>query len=296
MDGYAVPKKHAAVLKRLNRSTMVFTDHGNVSSHVQLEKSAIEAGLKPVFGLEGYCAPENMREMKNQRKWHLTILAANAEGYHNLLKMTSISWELYYYRFPTIIGGVLWAHKDGLVILSGCADSMLACAILGGKGKPPPPEPDIAAGRKIVEKFARQLGENYYIETQYFEELERTRTLNPILADLAREVGVGLAATADVHHPLPEENEMRKILHAAGRGNVGSVEKAEAEWEYDIPGYYPTSDRFVYDRLLGTGLSKAQAKEAILNTATIADLCDVTLPKSGPIKYPIEKADFDPWD
>jgi DNA polymerase-3 subunit alpha len=131
------------------------------------------------------------------------------------------------------------------------------------------------------------LGDRYYLETQAFPELERTRTLNPVYEQLGKELGVQLAASCDVHYPHAEDNEVQKILHTLARGK-GTVSVAEAEWEYDIRLTYPTSDRSVVERLRSTGLSRRGASAAAGATAEIAARCEsYRLPRATDLRYPL---------
>lgn len=293
MDGYATPKTHVERVAELGMEALALTEHGNVSSHVQLEKHALKAGIKPIFGCELYTAPMDMRETKNQRKWHLTAVAATREGYHNLLKLVSRSWEEGFYRWPTVLGNMLVDHHEGIIFTSGCADSKIACDLLGGKGRE---RGDIADARKSIARFRDLLGDRFYLEVQAFPDLGRTKAINPAYEEFSKEFGIPLVATADVHYPFPEDNEMQKILHAAGR-NTGTVAAAEASWEYDIRLTYPLSDREIYQKLRGTGLSKSAAEQAILNSAEIAGRCNVTLEKAERLHYPVEDsiATFKEW-
>lgn len=282
-DGYRSPALHVDRVADLGMNALALTEHGNVSSHVQLEKAALKAGIKPIFGLEAYTGPANMRETGNTRKWHLTMLAMNEVGYRNLMTIVSRSWAEGFYRWPTVSSRMLRDHNEGLIVTSGCADSLLACRLLGGKGEEAKGE---RAARRIIERFRDIFGDRYYLEVQQFPELERTRTLNPWYAKMSARYGVPLVATADVHYPYPEDNEMQLILHAAGRG-AGTVAKQAEGWEYDIRLTYPTSDREARDRLLGTGLSRGQARAALLATEEIASRCSVTLPKADRLRFPL---------
>lgn len=293
MDGYSTPYTHVNRVAELGMEALALTEHGNVSSHVQLEKHAIKAGVKPIFGCELYTAPSDMRETKNQRKWHLTAVASTQEGYRNLLRLVSRSWEEGFYRWPTVLGEMLVDHHEGIIFTSGCADSKIACDLLGGKGRE---RGDIADARRSIERFRDLLGDRFYLEVQAFPELERTKAINTAYEELSKEFAVPLVATADVHYPYPEDNEMQKILHAAGR-NTGTVAAAEASWEYDILLTYPISDLAIYKRLRGTGLSKYAAEQAILNSAEIAGRCNVTLDKAERLHFPVEDsvATFKDW-
>lgn len=292
MDGVGLPKEHANRVAELGGSALAQTDHGNVTGHVQHELGCTKAGIKPIFGCEVYTAPADMREQKNMRKWHMILLAADDVGYKNLMRIVSRSWSEGFYRWPTVLGSMLVEHSDGLIVLSGCADSHLNCVLLGGKGIPAPSDglPRYAAARKVALGYKALLGDRYYLEVQRFPGLERTRTINPIMERLSRDIGVPLVATADVHYPKPEDNELQKILHAAGR-NTGTVAAAEASWEYDILLTHPTGDDEVMRDLIGTGLSRKAAESALAATALIAERCSVQLPKADWLVFPGTRKD-----
>jgi DNA polymerase-3 subunit alpha len=292
MDGYALPEEHVARVAELGMKALALTEHGNVSSHVKLELAAQKHGIKPIFGLEAYTAPGDMREKKNQRKWHQTMLAMDLDGYQNLNKMVTRSWSGEdFYRWPTVTGENLLDNNAGIIVTSGCADSLLACSLLGGKGIE---EGDYDSAVKVLKRFKRIFGDRYYLEVQRFPGLERCRILNRQYAAWSEEFGVPLVATSDVHYPKPEHNEMQKILHAAGR-NTGTVAAAEAEWEYDILLTYPLSDDEILNDLIATGLTRGQAQQAIVSTEEIADRCNIVLPKMDRIRYPGTRKDLQPW-
>jgi DNA polymerase III subunit alpha len=291
-DGFGTPAQHVARAAELGYNAMALTEHGNVSSHFQLEKAALNAGIKPIFGLEAYCGPVE-EETRGQFKFHLTILAENIKGYRNLNRIVTQSYQDFYYH-PTISGRVLADHGDGLIVLSGCSGSLLACTLLGGKGIPEPGEADLDGARAVVERFARVFPGRYYIEVQPFHELPRTTDMNPCYAWLAKRTGIPLVATCDVHYPRQEDSEMQAILHAVHRGKA-SVDDAMREWNYDVPLTLPESDQALFDRLTLTGLYRREAQEAIDSAAFIAECCDVTLPKAEPLRYPITRKDLEPW-
>jgi DNA polymerase-3 subunit alpha len=286
MDGYGLPEEHVARVADLGMSALALTEHGNVSSHVKLEMAAKRHGIKPIFGLEAYTAPADMREAKNLRKWHQTIVAMNGEGYRNLNRLTTRSWDEGFYRWPTVSGAMLADCSAGLIVTSGCSDSLVNCSLLGGKGIDPS-DANAARALGVIRNYRRLLGDRYYLEVQRFPELDRTRDINRWLAEASRLTGVPLVATADVHYPLPSNNQMQKILHAAGR-NTGTVAAAEASWEYDILLTYPQSDLEVQKQLVGTGLTKSQAQGAIAATGEIAGRCNVEIPKMERVRFPFD--------
>jgi DNA polymerase-3 subunit alpha len=290
-DGYDLPKNHVEFCENAGMTAMAVTEHGNTSSHPALEKACEGTKVKPIFGLEGYIAPPG-----EKRKCHQTILAMDQIGYQNLNRLVSQSWRDFY-QWPTIHLDQLEKYSEGLIVLSGCADSQLSCTLLGGKyygdKRDSFSTADFANSVRLVEWYKSVFGDRFYLECQRFPGLGRTCALNPAFEKLGRECGVGLAATSDCHYVFARDNEMQKILHAAHRGS--SVDAVAASWEYGITLNIPDSDERVIDDLKQTGLSDDGAYAAWINTSLIANRCNVKLPKVEPIKYRIDEKDFAPW-
>ncbi|WQY91182.1 DnaE-like DNA polymerase III alpha [Mycobacterium phage Benzema] len=288
-DGYGPVKEHVQRVAELGMGALALTEHGNLSSHAQLEKACNEIGIKPIFGCELYVAPPG-----ENRKCHQTVLAMNEVGLQNLNRIVTKSWKNFY-RWPTTSWKMLEEHNEGLIVLSGCADSVLSCTLLGGKSygdkRLTASKRDIARAAGLIGRYQEVFGDRYYLEAQRFPGLDRTCALNPLLARLSELTGARLVGTADVHYPRGSDNEMQKILHAAHRGST--VEATEASWEYDILLTYPESDREIYMDLVGTGLTKAQAREAVLESGRIAERCNVILPKNQPIRFPKPTKEID---
>lgn len=284
MDGFGTPAQHVERAAELGMSHLALTDHGNVSGHVGLEKTAVKSGVIPIFGLEAYTE----LEPRSSRKFHLTLLAMNQDGYANLNRIVTESWQEFF-RWPTVSGETLARHHEGIIVLSGCSDSLLACSLLGGKGIAPE-EASADRAIKLAKRMKALLGDRFYLECQLFPELERTKTINHVYELMGGKLGIPLVATSDVHTLREGDHEIRATLHAAGRGN-NTIAQQMSSWEYEVPDYVPLSDRWVYERAIGTGLSPRAAKEACRNTYEIAQRCSgVTLPKAPRFRYPTEGA------
>lgn len=283
-DGYGTVEEHVKRVKELGMKALGITEHGNLSSHVQLEQECNKAGIKPIFGIEAYCAPP-----KTQAKFHQTILAMDEDGYRNLNRMVTRSWEAdnNYYK-PTVTSDLLEEYGEGLIITSGCASSLLSCTLLGGKWMGDErldyTDEDYEKCLDVIEWYQDVFGDRYYLEVQRLQDLDRTCALNVAFEQLSKDTGVPLVSTADVHYPFEDDREVQAVLHAVGRGST-----YKEQWEsgfYDIPLTYPESDWEVFDNMVATGLSEEAAAEACRNTARIADRCNVVLPKNEPIKFP----------
>jgi DNA polymerase III subunit alpha len=288
-DGYGLPEAHVRRIVELNMGAMAITNHGNVDSHSQFEREAIKQGVKPIFGIELYMPTDEGLSGKTQQKYHLTIIARNAVGYKNLVRMVTESWKNHHFE-PTVTLASLIKHKEGLIILSGCQGGLLHCATVGGKNI----EPEDASYRRglaVARRFKQLFGKWYFIEVQAFPELEKSCRFNPLGARIARTIGARLVGTVDAHYTVLEEAEVQKILHNLRGGEKRTIEEMARAWGYNVPLCPPPNDRSIYRRLRATGLSKDEAIEAIVTTEELAQECAVELPKLDMVRYVPMNAD-----
>ena len=285
LDGFQMPDAHVRRAAEIGMQGLALTEHGNVSSHVKLEKASIEHGVDPIYGVELYCGHVD-EEKRTQRKNHLTVLAETQEGYSNMMRMVTQSWKDTYYE-PTTSGEVLRQYRKGLIILSGCTGSLLATSLVGGKNVPED-EASFKRGLKVAQRFARVFGDSYYLEVQAFPELDNVCRINSMIHEIHKRTGIPLVATGDCHYTDPTENEVQQILHNIRGGNRQTLEQQSQAWGYDVPLAPPLTDREIYQRLKATGLPSDAARDAILNTEVIANRCKgVVLPKADPLRFPL---------
>lgn len=281
-DGFGSVPAHVARVSELGMTALGISEHGNVSTHAALERECATAGIKPIFGIEAYFAPAGQRS-----KTHLGLYAMNEEGYRNLNRIVTQSYKDFY-QYPTVSWKSLVKHNAGILVLSGCADSLVSCSLLGGKflgdRREHYSDSDLRNTVKRIRQFRDVFGSRFYLEVQRFSDLPRTCGLNPVFAQIGRHEGISLVASADVHYPYPDQNEMQRALHAAHRG--GTAATMDADWEYSIVLSYPENDSEILHNLVDTGLTGLEAREAIRATSEIAQRCTVELPKAKPLRFP----------
>lgn len=282
-DGFGTVHEHVKRVTGLGMSALALSEHGNVNSHVALERECRRAGIKPIFGMEAYFSPPNER-----RKFHIGLFAMNEQGYRNLNRIVTQSY-LDAYQFPTVTWESLVKNNEGIAAFSGCSDSLISCTLLGGKSlgdkRETYSEADYQRTKEKIEQFAQVFPGRFYLEVQRFHQLPRTRVLNPAFARLSNELDIPLIATADVHYPYGNQNKMQTVLHAARRSSTVAI--SEAQWEYDILLTYPESDQEVENNLIATGLTKYEAYCAIDNTRILSEECNVELPKAKALHFPL---------
>ena len=126
--------------KALGMPALALTDHGNMYGAVEFLREAKAAEILPIVGLEAYVAPGRRTERSSsggvsgqEHAFHLTLLAKNATGFRNLMRLSSLSFlEGFYYK-PRIDKEILERHAEGLICLSGCASAEFSDYILHEK-------------------------------------------------------------------------------------------------------------------------------------------------------------------
>jgi DNA polymerase-3 subunit alpha len=176
--------------------------------------------FKPIFGIETYCAPVSIdkRDGRQDRGWHLILLAKNKQGYHSLCKLSSIAYTDGFYYNPRIDHSLLEKYHEGLVCCSACLGGELPQKIMNG---------DMVGAGQTVMWFKNLFGDDYYIELQRHKTdkpggdtqvYERQKEVNKVLLDLARKTNTKVIATNDVHFVEEEHAEAHDRLICLSTG------------------------------------------------------------------------------
>ena len=200
---------------------MAVTDHGDmfgikefhdicVDVNKQRKKDGLEP-FKPIFGCEMYVSRHGSKSLRrgkeDQSGYHLIVLAKNYNGYKNLIKLVSRSWVDGYYMRPRTDREDLERYHEDLIVCSACIAGEVPKKILNG---------DMAGAREAVEWYHRVFGDDYYLELQRHEvknpaqranreTFPLQQQANKVLIELAREYGIKLICSNDVHF-VDEEN------------------------------------------------------------------------------------------
>src|SRR4051794_34622764 len=171
---------------------------------VELVKAAKKHGVKPVVGLEAYYVDDRtVHEGKVERN-HLTLLAANDEGYRNLVKLSSGGFlEGLHRGKPGVDMELLSRHAEGVICLTGCLASRSSRRIVDGR---------LADARAHLDELVQVFGpEDVYFEIQKNGIAEQD-VVNQAIGRFAQEMGRPLVATADVHYLRREDFDHHAAL------------------------------------------------------------------------------------
>jgi len=190
----------------------------------------------------------------------LVFTGQDETGYANLIKLaTAAHLEGYYYK-PRIDKEILAAHKEGLIALSGCLASEIPEAIM---------KEQLPKAREAIDWFKQTLGsENFYLELQNHGIAEQAK-VNRHLIPWAKEFGLKLVATNDVHYVEKNHSHAHDCLVCIGTQSMLSDPKRMSAG-YPKEQFYLRSADEMKARF-------AEAPEAVQNTVEIAEKCNLEI-------------------
>src|ERR1700712_435954 len=80
LDGLTKIPDLIEYVKEMGMEAVAVTDHGTMSGSIELYKTAKQAGIKPIIGIEAYVAPRKRTDkdpQKDKQYHHLTMLSMN---------------------------------------------------------------------------------------------------------------------------------------------------------------------------------------------------------------------------
>ena len=235
MDGCASIRElvNAAIKDRM--PGIAITDNGNMFgmmeffdyiSRINIErKEKGKRPFKPIIGCELYVAPgvrDDKKLGKHCKGYRLTVLAKNYQGYKNLIKIVSNSWTDGFYMRPRTDHHDLEKYHEGLLVLSGGVGSEIYSHIVSD---------DIAGLDAAIKWHKQTFGEDYYLELQRCADYDLTRNtpndlmfeqqrVNAILTQKAKESGIKVVATNDVHYLKPTDIHTYNTLRSIAEGKT----------------------------------------------------------------------------
>ena len=272
LDGAARLDDLFAEASRMGMPALAMTDHGNVFGAYDFWKKATKAGVKPIIGVEAYVTPRTHRSDRTRVKWgqgggddvsgggaftHMTLLAENTAGMHNLFRLNSrASLEGFFYK-PRMDRELLSTYAAGLIATTGCPSGEVQTFLRLGR---------YDEARAAAAEFRDIFGAgNYYLELMEHG-LEIQSRVKGDLLRLAKDLALPLVATNDLHYTHKKDAGAHEVLLCV---QSGSTMADPNRFKFDTDDFYlksPEEMRLVWREL----------PEACDNTLLIAERCEVT--------------------
>jgi len=274
LDGAARLDDLFTEAKRLGQSAVAITDHGYLFGAFDFWQKARAHGIKPIIGVEAYLTPGTSRFDQNRVRWgeahqaaddvsargaytHMTLLAENTEGMHNLFRMSSLaSLEGQLGKWPRMDRELLSTYAKGLIATTGCPSGEVQTRIRLGQY-----EEAVRAAGEFQDIFGK---DSFFVEVMDHG-LEIENRVVKDLRRLAQEIGAPLLATNDLHYTRHEDSHAHEVLLCV---QSGSTLADPDRFKFDTDQFYLKSAeemRRVW----------AELPEACDNTLRIAERCEV---------------------
>ncbi|MCY3724063.1 MAG: DNA polymerase III subunit alpha [Candidatus Poribacteria bacterium] len=239
---------------------VALTDHGNMFGAWELYSKATKAGVNPIVGCEVYVAPGSRREKKKGQggPYHLTLLAEDATGYQNLLKLVSLGYTEGFYSRPRVDMEILREYHAGIIALTGCIQGQVPQLLCSNRR-----EEGIQNFKTLMEIMGK---DNLYVEVQNHY-IDKELEAYPVMAQLAKEFNLPLVATNDCHYLRKSDHEMHNVLLCI---QTKKTVNDQNRLRFDNHFYFKSVDEM-------REALKDYPPEAISNTLEIANRCNLKL-------------------
>ncbi|TAL58666.1 MAG: DNA polymerase III subunit alpha [Bacteroidetes bacterium] len=208
---------------------IAITDHGNMFGVFSFVAEALKYNtkenpdrIKPIVGCEFYLVQDRHKKQftkddKDQR-YHQLMLAKNAEGYKNLVKLCSLGYiEGMYSKYPRIDKELILKYHKGLIATTCCLAAEVPRTILR-KGE--------AEAEKAFQWWMGLFGEDYYVEIQRHGIPEQNK-VNEVLLKFSKKYNVKIIASNDSHYVNVEDSNAHDILLCINTGEKQSTPSAK---------------------------------------------------------------------
>ncbi|OHA83015.1 MAG: DNA polymerase III subunit alpha [Candidatus Yonathbacteria bacterium RIFCSPLOWO2_01_FULL_47_33b] len=262
LDGLSKVDEMVKLAKSYGMNAIGLTDHGNMYGAIEFYKKCKGAGINPIIGVEAYVTPGSRHDKRpgvDTTRYHLTLLAKNAVGYKNLVRLVTLSQlEGYYYK-PRMDKEILRAHSEGIIALSGCFGGELSRALRNR---------DTEEAEKVAREHQDIFGkENYYLEIMHHPGVPGIEEVRAGIIALGKKLDIPLVATQDSHYLHHEDQRAHETLLAI-QTNGDLNDENRFSMEADDFSFINTETALKYFK---------DTPEAVWNTQKIADGCNIEL-------------------
>ena len=262
LDGLSKVEDLVALAKKYEMPALAITDHGNMYGTIEFYKLAKKEGLKPIIGVEAYISERSRLDKEpgiDNKRYHLTLLAKDNEGYKNLIQLVTLSnLEGYYYK-PRMDKEILRKYSKGIIALSGCLGGELSRA-LSNK--------DEERAEMIIKEHQEIFGkENYFLEIMKHPSVPGDADVRNAIIALGKKFNIPVVATVDSHYPHKDDGKAHETLLAI---QTNSDIKDEDRFSFGTDSYHFISEYEAQELF-------KEIPEAVTNTLKVAEMCNVEI-------------------
>lgn len=243
LDGMAKVDLLAEEVKRQGMPAVGMTDHGNMFGSDAFYRKMVDAGIKPIIGIEAYLAPES-RFNKQRVRWgephqksddvsasgaylHQTMLAETATGLRNLFYLSSMaSYEGQLGKWPRMDAELIAENATGIIATTGCPSGDVQTRLRLGQF-----EEALEAAAMWQDIYGK---ENYFLELMDHG-LDIENRVRSELLEIGRKLDLPPLVTNDCHYVLKSQAEAHEAMLCV---QTGKTLADPDRFKFDGDGYY----------------------------------------------------------
>ena len=271
LEGALTIPKLVSLAAEERMPALALTDTNNLFGALEFSEYAAQAKIQPIIGCtlslsfaaEPEARPDSGELVKHINHGRIALLAKDASGYANLIKLSTEA-----YRYGADSGETLVTiahlalHQEGLIALTGGPDGVIDRAIAAN---------DFRFAETALNQLKGIFGDRLYVELQRHS-LAPERTIEPLLLDLAYDNHLPIVATNEPYFASPDDFEAHDALICIAEGSYVGVDQRRRL----SPEHYFKSVRQMTELF-------ADLPEAIENTIEVARRCSYRPREHAPI-------------
>ena len=267
VDGLAGVGDLAGRAAELGMDAIGLTDHGNLFGLIKFYRACLNAGIKPIVGVD---LPHQAAD--GGEPLRLTVLACNPAGYRHLIQLASLAYEGGEQHGAVTTAEVV-DRSDGLIALSGARDTEIGRALLRGDDK---------GAEKAAGALAECFGDRLYLEAQRTGREDEEACLRAVVG-LAEQLQLPVVATNEACFLAAEDFEAHETRVCIHEGKVVNDPRRPRRYsaEQHLKGAADMAQLF------------ADLPEALANSVEVAKRCTLELALDQPQlpDYPVPEGE-----
>jgi DNA polymerase-3 subunit alpha len=266
------PKELFAKAKELGQEAIAISDYGNLSGVWDCYKASKDTGVKFIPGCELYFT--NDLADKEEKLRQVVLLAKNAEGYKNLLRLHRAGFDRHSIIMKKVVPVIDWSllkkYSEGLVCLTACGNGIVG-QLINSKRFDEAEE----TLQKLIDIFGQNLGAEIQAHNAISSATHYRGAINQVFTNthiirLAKKLGIKIVPTCNTHYLSREDSETHDVELAIGSGQPVY---SNARMKFNTTELYLKSEdeiKTFFSRNYGEDFAETICK----NTKIISDMCE----------------------
>ncbi|UTW66151.1 DNA polymerase III subunit alpha [bacterium SCSIO 12643] len=202
LEAVGQPADYVSRAKEIGMNALGITDVGNMMGAFAFVNACNKAGIKPIVGTDIYVCKDHTNHTVKDNGYQQVLIAKNKKGYHNLAKISSVSYTEGKYYVPRVSKPIIEQYHEEIMATTGGLWAEIPSLILN-------------VGEKEAEEafqwWHNLFGDDFYVELTRHG-LEEEDVVNETLLRFAKKYNVKYFASNNVYYPTKSGADALDVL------------------------------------------------------------------------------------